>query len=84
MLRRSFFYVMGVAVIGVRIEAQETIHGTASNGNAHFERCWGCRNIETREKKVGVFHKAAVGIFRGKLKQLNNNEIVIENEACVG
>jgi len=30
---------------------------------------------------VGVFYKAAVGIFRGKLKQLNEKEIVIENDS---
>jgi hypothetical protein len=72
---------MTVAVIGTRIEAQETMHGGASNGNAHFERCCGRKDTETGEKKVGVFYKAAVGIFRGKLKQLNEKEIVIENDS---
>jgi hypothetical protein len=31
--------------------------------------------------KVDAFSKAAAGIFRGKVKQLNKKEIVIENDA---
>jgi hypothetical protein len=31
--------------------------------------------------KVGAYYKAASGIFRGKLKLLNNKEIVIENDS---
>ena len=30
---------------------------------------------------MGAFYKAAAGIFRGKVKQLNEKEIVIENDA---
>ena len=81
MLRISLFRLMMVAVMGIHVEAQETIHGTASNGNAHLKLCCGLKNSETGEKKAGVFYKAAVGIFRGKLKQLNNKEIVIENDS---
>ena len=82
MLRRSFVCVTTVAVIGIGSEAQETVHGTASNANAHLELCCGRKHVETGEGKAGAFYKAAAaGIFRGKVKQLNNKEIVIENDA---
>lgn len=63
------------------MQAQDTIHGAASNDNAHFELCCGRENIGTGEKKVGAYYKAAAGIFRGKLKLLTNKEIVIENDS---
>ena len=72
MLRRSFFCLMTLAVGGIRVKAQETVHGAGSNGR---------KNIETSEKKVGAYYKAAAGVFRGKLKMLNNKEIVIENDS---
>ena len=78
MFRRSFVCVMTAAVIGIRADAQEMIHGTASNANPHWG---GQKNIETGEKKVRAFYKTAAGIFRGKVKQLNEKEIVIENDA---
>ena len=81
MLRISLLGLIIVVVVGIRMPAQDPGDGAASKGFSNFERCWGCRNIETREKKVGVFYKAAAGIFRGKLKQLNNKEIVIENDS---
>jgi len=81
MLRRSFFSLMTVAVIGIRIEAREPIRVATSNGDALFERCCGRENVETGDKKVGAFYKAVAGIFQGKLKQLNNKEIAIENES---
>lgn len=81
MLRSSFFCLMTVAVVGIRIDAQETLHGAASDDNANFERCCGRKNIGTGQTKVGTFYKAAVGIFQGKVKQLNNKEIVIENDS---
>src|ERR1700676_3750595 len=81
MLRRSFVCVTTVAVIGIGAEAQETVHGTASNANAHFELCCGRKHVERGAGKAGAFYKAAAGIFRGKVKQLNEKEIVIENDA---
>ena len=72
MLRRSFFCLMTLAVGGIRVKAQEMIHGATSNG---------LKNIEASKKKVGAYYKAAAGIFRGKLKLLNNKEIVIENDS---
>src|SRR5579864_8282589 len=81
MLRRSLFCLMTVAIVGSRIKAQETIHGAASNSSARFELCCGREHIEEGEKKVGVFYKAAAGMFRGKVKELNNKEIVIENDS---
>jgi hypothetical protein len=73
--------VTTVAVIGIGADAQETVHGTASNANAHLELCCGRKHVETDEGKAGAFYKAAAGIFRGKVKQLNEKEIVIENDA---
>jgi hypothetical protein len=82
MLLRSFVSVTTVLVIGIGAEAQETVHGTTSNANAHLELCCGRKHVETGEGKAGSFYKAAAaGIFRGKVKQLNENEIVIENDA---
>ena len=81
MLRRSFVCVTTVAVIGIGAEAQETVHGTASNADAHWELCCGRKHVETGAGKAGAFYKAAAGIFRGKVKQLNEKEIVIENDA---
>jgi hypothetical protein len=81
MLRKSFVRMMTVVVIGIRVDAQETIHRTASNANARLELCCGRKHVEMDGGKGGVFHKAAAGIFQGKVKQLNEKEIVIENDA---
>ena len=81
MLRIAFVCVTTVAVIGIGVEAQETVHGTTSNGNAHLELCCGRKHVETGAGKTGAFYKTAAGIFRGKVKQLNEKEIVIENDA---
>ena len=81
MLRRSFVCVTTVAVIGIGAEAQETVHGSASNANVNLELCCGRKHVETGERKAGAFYKTAAGIFRGKVKQLNEKEIVIENDA---
>jgi hypothetical protein len=80
MLRRSFFCLMTLAVIGIRMQAQDTGDGAASKGYANFEGCCGRRKIQP-DVKVGAYYKAAAGIFRGKLKLLNNKEIVIENDS---
>jgi len=72
MLRRSLFCLMALAVVGIRVNAQETIYGATSNRR---------KNIGTSEMKVGAHYRAAAGIFRGKLKLLNNKEIVIENDS---
>ena len=81
MPRKSFACIMTIAVIGIRVDAQGTIHGAASNGNAHLELCCGRKHVETGGGKLGAFSKAAAGIFRGKVKQLNKKEIVIEDDA---
>ncbi len=80
MLRRSFFCLMTLAVTGIRMQAQDTGDGATSKGSANFGRCCGRRKIDT-DVKVGAYYKAAAGIFRGKLKLLNNKEIVIENDS---
>jgi hypothetical protein len=81
MTRKSFACIMTIAVIGIRVDAQGTIHGATSNGNAHLELCCGRKHVETGGGKLGAFSKAAAGIFRGKVKQLNKKEIVIEDDA---
>src|ERR1700719_4059407 len=84
MLPISLVRLMTVAVIGIRMQAQDTGDGAASKGNANFERYCGRGKIESDAKvgaKVGSHYKAAAGIFRGKLKLLNNKEIVIENDS---
>ena len=80
MLRISLFRLIMVVVIGIRMQAQDSGDGAASKGYANFERCCGRGKIET-DVKVHAYYKAAVGIFRGKLKLLNNKEIVIENDS---
>jgi len=79
MLRISLFRLITVAVIGIRLQAQDSGHGAASKSYANFERCCGGK-IEP-DVKVRAYYKAAAGIFRGKLKLLNNKEIVIENDS---
>ena len=84
MLPISLARLMTVAVIGIQTQAQESEDGAASKSYANFERCCGRRKIEPNTKvgaKVGAHYKAAAGIFRGKLKLLNNKEIVIENDS---
>ena len=81
MFRRLFVCMMTVAVIGIGAAAQETVHGTGSNANAHLELCCGRKHVEIGEGRAGKFYKAAAGIFRGRVKQLNEKEIVIENDA---
>jgi hypothetical protein len=79
MLRISLFRLGMVAVIGIRMQAQDSGDGAASKGYANFERCCGGK-IET-DVKVRAYYKAAAGTFRGKLKLLSNREIVIENDS---
>lgn len=81
MLRRSFVCMTTIAAIGIGAAAQETVHGSGSNANAHLELCCGRKHVETGEGRAGKFYKAAAGIFRGRVKQLNEKEIVIENDA---
>src|SRR5579871_5850483 len=82
MLRRSFVCMTTIAAIGIGAGAQETCRGSGSNANAHLESCCGRKHAETGEGKAGkLFYKAAAGIFRGRVKQLNEKEIVIENDA---
>jgi hypothetical protein len=81
MLRRLFVCMTTIAAIGIGAAAQETVHGAASNVNAHLELCCGRKHVETGEGKAGAFYKTAAGIFRGKVKHLNEKEIVIENDA---
>ena len=79
MLRISLFRLITVAVIGIRLQAQDSGAGAASKSYANFERC--CGGKIGLDVKVHAYYKAAAGIFRGKLKLLNNKEILIENDS---
>jgi len=80
MPRISSFRLVTVAVMGVRMLAQDPRDGAALKGYANREWCCGHAKIEPT-MKVGAYYKTAAGIFRGKLKLLNNKEIVIENDS---
>jgi len=80
MFRISSFGFITVALIGIRMQAQDSGNGAALKGYVNFEGCCGGRKIEPN-KKVNAYYKAAAGIFRGKLKLLSNKEIVIENDS---
>jgi hypothetical protein len=71
---------MTLAIVSVRMHAQDTGDGAASKGYANFEGCCERGKIGPN-MKVGAYYKTAAGIFRGKLKLLNNKEIVIENDS---
>jgi hypothetical protein len=81
MLRRSFVCLIAVAATAIRIKAQEITYGATSNGDADLEQCCTRKNNGTGDKKASAFHNAAIGVLRGKLKQLSNKEIVIEDES---
>lgn len=77
MKRGLFFYLMTFSA-ALRIKAQEAIYDTTSN--VKFERSSGTKGRRTRDI-AAEYSKTAIGIFHGKLKQLTNKEIVIQNEA---
>jgi hypothetical protein len=77
MLRRSFVCL----ATAIRIEAQEAIDRATTTGDADLEQCCRRKNNETGDRNAGVFHNAAIGVLRGKLKQLSNKEIVFEDES---
>ena len=71
---------MTLAAVGIRVEAEDS--GKKADLWRYFEGCCGRKkNIGTSEIEDGCLHKAAAGIFRGKLKQLTKKEIVIENDS---
>jgi hypothetical protein len=76
-MKRSLFFSLMTFSMLLRIEAQEAIYDTTSN--VKFERSSGTKG-RTRDRAAKSY-KTAIGVFHGKLKQLTNKEIVIQNQA---
>jgi hypothetical protein len=77
MKRPLFFSLMALSAV-LPVEAQEAIHDTSSH--VTFGRSSGAKDKGTRDAS-GKLYKIAIGIFHGKLKQLTDKEIVIENQS---
>ena len=77
-MKRSRFFAWIALSAALRVEAQEAIHDTSSN--VKFGRSSGA-NAKGTFDGSGKLYKIAIGIFHGKLKQLTDKEIVIENRS---
>jgi hypothetical protein len=77
-MKRSLFFSWMALSVALRVEAQEAIHDAISN--VQFGRSSGGEDKRARDGS-GKLHKIAIGIFHGKLKQLTEKEIVIENQS---
>jgi hypothetical protein len=77
-MRRSLFFSLFALSAALRVEAQEAIHDTSSN--VRFERSSVAKDKGTRDSS-GKLYKSAIGIFHGRLMQLTDKEIVIENQS---
>ena len=77
-MKRSLFFSLIALSTALRVEAQEAMHDTSSN--VKFGRSSGAKDKETLDGS-GELYKIAIGIFHGKLKQLTDKEIVIENQS---
>ena len=77
-MKRSLFFCLLALTAAFRVEAQEAIHDTSSNLDSGRSR--GARDKGTLDGS-GKFRKIAIAIFHGKLKQLTDKEIVIENQS---
>jgi hypothetical protein len=77
-MKRSLFFSLVALSAALRVEAQEAIHDTSSNVSVG-------RSSEAKDKGTrngsGKLYKIAIGIFHGRLKQLTDKEIVIENQS---
>ena len=77
-MKRSVFFSLIALSAVLRVEAQEAIHDTSSS--VKFGQSSGAKDNGTRDGS-GKLYKIAIGIFHGKLKQLTDKEIVIENQS---
>ena len=77
-MKRSLFFSLIALSTAFRVEAQEAIHDTTSHEK--FGRSSGAKDKGTFDGS-GKLYKIAIGIFHGKLKQLTDKEIVIENQS---
>ena len=77
-MKRSLFVSLIALSSVLRVEAQEAIHDISSK--VKFGRSNGAKDKGTRDGS-GKLSKIAIGIFHGKLKQVTDKEIVIENQS---
>ena len=77
-MNRSRFLTLMALSAALRVEAQEAIHNNSSN--VKFGQSSGAEDKGTRDGS-GKLRKIAIGILHGKLKQLTDTEIVIENQS---
>jgi hypothetical protein len=77
-MKRLLFFSFIALSTALRVEAQEAIHDASSN--VKFGRSSGAKDKGTLDGS-GKLYKIAIGIFHGKLKQLTDKEIVIENQS---
>jgi hypothetical protein len=77
-MKRSLFFSLIALSATLRVEPQTAIHDTSSN--VKFGRSSGAKDRGTRDGS-GKLYKIAIEIFHGKLKQLTDKEIVIENQS---
>jgi len=77
-MKRSLLFSLIALSAALRVEAQEAIHDTSSK--VRFGRSSGAKDKGTIDGS-GKLYKTAIGIFHGRLKQLTDKEIVIENQS---
>ena len=77
-MKRSLFFSLIALSAALRVEAQEAIHDTSLK--VKFGRSIGAKDKGTLDGS-GKLYKTAIGIFHGRLKQLTDKEIVIENQS---
>ena len=77
-MKRALFFSLITLIAALRVEAQEAIHDTSSN--VKFGRSSRAKDKGALDGS-GKLHKIAIGVFHGKLKQLTDKEIVIENKS---
>ena len=77
-MKRSRFLTLVALSAALRVEAQEAIHNNSSD--VKFGRSSGAKDKGPRDGS-GRLCKIAIGILHGKLKQMTDKEIVIENQS---
>jgi hypothetical protein len=77
-MKRSLLFSLIALSAALRVEAQEAIHDTSSK--VRFGRSSGAKDNGSFDGS-GKLYKTAIGIFHGRLKQLTDKAIVIENQS---
>jgi hypothetical protein len=77
-MKRSLFFSLIALSAAHRVEAQEAIQDARSS--VKLGRSRGAQDKRTPDGSDKLYN-IAIGIFHGKLRQLTNKEIVIENQS---